>query len=129
MNPQENQTNNTNQDEQNQSMHNDPVKNFTSGNNNTFLAVISYIGPLVIFSYLMSKDSEFVRFHAKQGMVVFGIEVIMWIISSMMYSMWMVLNVVNLATLILSIIGIVNAVQGNKKELPLVGGWAKMVNF
>ena len=111
-------------------VHNDPVKDFASGNNNnTLLAVVSYIGPLVVFSYLMGKDNDFVRFHAKQGMVVFGLEIVMWVLGSMMYSMWFILNLVNLATLVLSIIGIVNAVQGHKKELPIVGGLAKNVNF
>lgn len=98
-------------------------------NNHTMLAVLSYIGPLVIVSYLMGKDNEFVKFHTKQGLVLFGIEIVAMILASMMYSFWMIINIINLGTLVLSIIGIVNAVQGNRKELPLVGGLAKNINF
>ncbi len=106
-----------------------PVMDFTKGNNNTIMAAISYIGPLVVFSYLMGKNNEFVRFHAKQGMVVFGLEILVWILGSMLYSMWVVMNLLNLVTLVLSIMGIVNVIQGQKKELPVVGGWAKNINF
>lgn len=96
--------------------------------NNTVLAVLSYLGPLVIISYLLGKDNEFVRFHSKQGMVVFGFEIVMWVLGSMMY-LYFVMNLLNLATLILSIIGIVNAIKGEKKELPFVGGLAHNINF
>ncbi len=99
--------------------------NMTSPSNHTILAALSYIGPLVIVSYLMGKDNDFIKFHAGQGFVVFGIEVLVWILGSWMYPFWMILNILNLATLILSIIGIVNVVQGSKKELPVVGSLAK----
>lgn len=101
----------------------------SSQNNHTILAAIAYIGPLVIASYLMGKDNEFVKFHTKQGFVVFGIEVLVWILGSMMYGFWMIMSLINLATLILSIIGIVNAVQGQKKELPIIGSLAKNINI
>lgn len=102
--------------------------NLDVNNNSTLIAALSYIGPLVVVSYLMSKDSDFVKFHAKQGLVVFGIEVI-WIILSQMFYLYNFNMIVNLATLILSIMGIVYVVQGQKKELPLVGGLAKNFNF
>lgn len=101
----------------------------SDGDKGTALAVISYIGPLVIVSYLMAKENDFVKFHARQGLTVFAIEVIVMFLGSMMYSFWMIINILNLLTLILSVIGIVNAVSGNKKELPVIGGFAKNWNF
>lgn len=97
--------------------------------NHTILAAISYIGPLVIASYLLAKDNEFVKFHVKQGLVVFGINILVWALTSMVYSFGMFNTLISLGTLILSIIGIVNAVQGEKKELPLVGSLAKNINI
>lgn len=114
---------------QNNEHQNSSTPNTSTMTNNTVMAVLSYIGPLVIVAYLMSKGDEFVKFHTKQGMVVFGIEVLAMIFSPMMYSFWMILNIVNLATLVLSVIGIVNVIQGNKKELPIVGSLAKNFNF
>lgn len=96
---------------------------------NTLMAILAYIGPLVIVSYLVAKDDSFVKFHIKQGLVVFVGEVIVMLAWQMLWGLlWpiaMLVNLINLAFLVLSIIGIVNAAQGNEKELPLVGGFAK----
>lgn len=88
------------------------------------MALLSYLGPLVIVSLLVGKNDPFVKFHVKQGLTVFTLEVIVWVLSSMLWSLWMLLNIINLATLVLSIIGIVNVLQGKQKELPLVGSYA-----
>ena len=93
---------------------------------NVLMAVLAYIGPLVIVSYLTAKDDPFVKFHIKQGLVLFVIEVATWfLLGMMMYQMWMFVNLINLGTLVLSVIGIVNAIQGQEKELPLVGQFSK----
>ncbi|MES2215790.1 MAG: hypothetical protein V4481_00655 [Patescibacteria group bacterium] len=97
--------------------------------NHTILGVLSYLGPLVIVSYLMGKDIPFIKFHAKQGLVLFGIEIIVWILGSVSFSFWMILNIVNLATLVLSIIGIINVIQHKEKELPLVGSLSRYIKM
>lgn len=93
------------------------------------MGILCYLGPLVIIPLLVSKDNAFVKFHIKQGLVVFSIEVIVWILASMIWRMWPVINLLNLATLVLSIIGIINVVQNREKELPLVGGFSKYFTF
>ena len=93
--------------------------------NRTLLGVLSYLGPLVIVSLLIGKQDSFVKFHAKQGLVIFSIEIIAWIIGSMFYPLWMILQLVNLCTIVLSIIGIVNVVNKKETELPLVGQLSK----
>jgi uncharacterized membrane protein len=123
MDSQDNQNQNQTGGETNQSQKQGTTPSMGKSNS-TILAVLSYLGPLVIFSYLMAKDDEFIKFHARQGIVVFGLEVIVWLLGGMLYSFWMIINILNLITLILSIIGIVNVLQGNKKELPVVGGLA-----
>lgn len=92
--------------------------------NRTLLAVFSYLGPLVIVSLLIGKTDSFVKFHVKQGLVLFSIEVIIWLISSLFWAFWMILNLVNLGVLVLSIIGIMNVLQKQEKALPLVGSLA-----
>ena len=92
-----------------------------TGQKNTLMAAISYLGPLVIVSYLLAKDDSFVKFHIRQGAVLFGIEIALSVITSMFWGLYMLGQVVNLGVLILSFIGIVNAVQGKEQELPLVG--------
>src|SRR6185436_11654524 len=103
-----------------------PAQNNTvAPGKNIAMAILSYIGPLVIVSYLTAKDDPFVKFHIKQGLVLFIIEIAVWVLSGMLWPLWMLLRLINLATLILSIVGIINASQGKEKELPLVGGFSK----
>ncbi len=88
---------------------------------NTTMALLAYIGPLVIVSYLTAKDDAFVKYHIKQGLVLFVAEIALWIIGTMVYMLWPVINVVHVAIVILAIVGIINAVNGKQKELPFVG--------
>jgi uncharacterized membrane protein len=93
----------------------------TGPTKNTLMAALAYVGPLIIVSYIVAKDDPFVKFHIKQGLILFVLSIAIWIVGMMMYMLWPIIQVVNLAILIFAIIGIVNAVQGNEKQLPLIG--------
>ena len=97
-----------------------PVPSHTA-QKNTLMAAASYLGPLVIVSYLLAKDDSFVKFHVRQGAVLFGIEIALSVITSMFWGLFMLGQLINLGVFVLAIIGIVNAVQGKERELPLVG--------
>ena len=97
---------------------------------NTVMAILAYLGPLIIISYVAAKDDPFVKFHIKQGLVLLVIEFIVWALSMFIFLPFLVLwQLLNLATLVLSIVGIVNAIKGREKELPLIGGYAKHFTF
>lgn len=99
-------------------------------NNSQIMGILAYLGPLVIVSYLMGKDDPFVKFHIKQGLVLFAIEVVVWVLSGMFFfGFWQLLQLINLATLILSIMGIVHVVRHEQKEVPIVGGLANNFNI
>ena len=88
---------------------------------NTLMGVLSYIGPLVIISLIVAKDDPFVKYHVKQGLVLLVIEVVVYALGMYLWQFWAIYQLLNLATFILSIIGIINVVQGKEKELPIVG--------
>lgn len=44
--------------------------------NNKVMAVLSYIGILVLIPILAAKESPFARFHANQGLILFLCEII-----------------------------------------------------
>ena len=98
---------------------------------NVGLGVLAYFGPFAIVSYLLAKDDAFVKFHAKQGLVLLVIEAVIWVLGMSFYIpvLWILIRLVNLATLILSIVGIVRAAKGEEKMLPLVGEYAKYFTF
>jgi uncharacterized membrane protein len=99
---------------------------------NTAMAILSYLGPLVIISFAVAKQDPFVKYHIKQGLVLFVIEIIIWILGMFFfpsYFLWMILRLANLCTLILSIIGIIYAAKGEEKGLPVVGSFSKHFKF
>ena len=96
---------------------------------NIIMAILAYIGPLVIVSYIASKDDAFVKFHIKQGLVLLVIEVAVWFLEMIFWPLWILLKFINLIVLIIAIIGIINAAKGQQKNLPLVGKYARYFNF
>ncbi|OGG50442.1 hypothetical protein A3C18_00185 [Candidatus Kaiserbacteria bacterium RIFCSPHIGHO2_02_FULL_54_11b] len=89
------------------------------------MGILAYLGILIVIPFLMAKDDPFVKFHIKQGLLLVIVEIAVFILGNSMWQMWTLLNLVNLAVLIFAIIGIVNVIQGNQKELPLIGSLAK----
>ncbi|MDP3997401.1 MAG: hypothetical protein U1C49_01220 [Candidatus Andersenbacteria bacterium] len=86
---------------------------------------LSYIGILFLVPMLAKKDSKFAQFHAKQGLVL----TIGWFISSFLYVFAGLGALIQLAILVLSIMGLVNVSKGQTKDLPLVGSLAKKLHF
>ncbi len=96
---------------------------------NVLFGVMSYLSILVVVAYMMGKDDPFVLFHVRQGAVLFVIEIAAMVLGSMAYYGlgYMVISLVNIATLVFSIIGIVNVVQNKQQELPFIGAFAKHI--
>ncbi|MFZ2886549.1 MAG: DUF4870 domain-containing protein [Minisyncoccia bacterium] len=96
---------------------------------NVLMAILAYIGPLILISYLIAKDDPFVKFHIKQGLLLVIGEVATWMIMMTIWILFPLLQLVNLAIFVLAIIGIVRAAQGQEKPLPLIGHFAKSFDF
>ncbi len=93
------------------------------------MGILAYLGILVIIPFIMAKENPSVKFHIKQGLVLLVIEAVIWVLGMFVSPLWMIFSLVNLATLILSIIGIVNVVNGQEKELPVVGKYSSYFKF
>lgn len=102
-----------------------------SGGKNTAMAVIAYI---LFFIPLLTGDAKkdpFVKFHTKQGLVLFllavALNVLGWI---MPFYFWYSISwILSLAIFVLFILGIVNAVNGKQEQLPVVGKFADVFKF
>lgn len=95
------------------------------------MAVIAYI---LFFVPLLTGDAKkdpFVKYHVKQGLVLFLLAVLVnvigWVIP---FYLWYSISwILSLGILVLLILGIVNAVNGKQEPLPLVGGFADVFKF
>ncbi len=139
-----NNNNNNNGNAENKYDFSDKISQFTSTEDRTSdfspndiasnkgMAVLSYIGLLVLIPIFAGKSSQYARFHANQGLVLFLAEII-WsaaysILRSVLYAFSFIWGVIGIAAgivsilfLVLIIIGIVNAATGTAKKLPLIG--------
>ena len=90
------------------------------------IALLCYLGILVVIPLLTeSKKEEFVKFHIKQGLALLVFAAIGTFIAVIPILGWIIGFLIGLTSLILAIIGIVNVLQGKKKELPLIGGYGE----
>ena len=95
-------------------------------NKNKLMAVLAYIGPLVIIPILVAKDSKFAKFHANQGLILFLIALVCSLLTKLKLIGWL-FSVCGAVVFILAVVGIIYACQGKAKELPVVGNW-KILN-
>jgi len=101
---------------------------------NTAMAVLAYI---LFFIPLLTGDAqkdEFVKFHTKQGLVLFltcvVINIVHWIMPYQLYwTLGWIFWLLGLGIFVLFIMGIINAVNGKKEPLPVIGGLASMFKF
>lgn len=97
---------------------------------NKALAIIGYLGILFLVPMLAAPKSKFAQFHAKQGMVLFIADVILWaavwVLALITIGIGAVLfPIVSIVALVWTILGIINAANGEMKPLPIIGGFIK----
>lgn len=104
------------------------------------LCVLAYLGILFFVPLVAKAESKYCRFHANQGLVLLIANIAVGIVRTVinllvnaifggLFGMYVFANlittllgiVVGVATLALTIIGIINTINGKAKELPIIG--------
>ena len=96
---------------------------------NKAMAIIAYI---VFFIPLLTdaKNDPFVKFHVKQGTVLFTAAVVAWLVVRVLPIIgWILSPIFNIAVLVFAILGIINAANGEEKPLPLIGQLSEYLKF
>lgn len=109
---------------------------------NKVYGILAYLGFLVIVPILLAKESAYAKFHSNQGLILFIVEVginiggrilmvmlglftmvplVGWLFGIIATIMSIVIWLARIATLVFAIMGIINAVKGEAKELPIIG--------
>jgi uncharacterized membrane protein len=89
------------------------------------LGILCYLGILFIIPLLLKPKSKFIKFHAKQGIIL----TIGWFVGLLLYAFFGLGFFVHIAIVVLSIIGIMNVLEGREKDLPIVGDLANKFNL
>ena len=96
---------------------------------NKVMGVLAYLSWLVLIPLFAARNSPFARFHCNQGIVLALAEVLAGVILGIARHLpligWvfrLVGGLASVAWIVLAVIGILNALNGRAKELPLIGG-------
>lgn len=86
---------------------------------NKINAVLSYLGILIIVPLLSedAKKSDFAKFHLNQGLVL----LIAGVIGNVVFWIPLFGWALGIAFFVIWLIGIIGAIQGEKKKIPLLG--------
>ncbi|MDD5098024.1 MAG: hypothetical protein PHU59_06040 [Candidatus Omnitrophica bacterium] len=85
-----------------------------------FFAIISYVSFLCIISLVLKKDNKFALYHAKQGLVLFVLEVAAFILSIIPLLGWLIGIFGYAIFLLISIWGIMQAALGVYCRIPVI---------
>ena len=96
----------------------------TGSQKNTGMAILGYI---LFFVPLLTdaKDDPFVKYHVKQGLLLWIIAIASVVIGVIPILGWIIALIVPLVVFVLAILGIINAANGEMKPVPLVGQYAE----
>lgn len=92
---------------------------------NRGIASLSYVWFLCLLPLLLRRDSEFAQFHAKQGLVLFVIELVGTIVFWIPIFGWFLY----IAVIVVSIYGFFKALDGKYWQAPVISRWAERINL
>lgn len=96
---------------------------------NKFIAAIGYIGILCLIPLLGKKESPFAQFHGKQGLVLFIAWVIFWMIGIIPFLGWFIFMFGSVIILVLSFLGLVQALSGKYWKLPFLSKYVEKIKL
>lgn len=99
----------------------DNYNNQSDAEKNKWMGVIAYF--IFFVPLIVDSSSEFGKFHANQGLNLFLLFLAVSILGSLIpfLGWFVILPVGGIFCLVLAIMGIINAINGETKELPLIG--------
>lgn len=100
----------------------------STGMNQNVAGLLCYLAGWItgLIFFLIEKENRFVRFHAIQSIITFGsLTVIFMILGFIPFVGWMLMPVLAILQLILWIVLMVKAYQGQLFKLPMIGDMAE----
>lgn len=96
---------------------------------NKIIAAIGYLGILCLVPVLGKKESKFAMHHGKQGLILFIAEVAMIFVNIIPVLGRFLWFVAGIFFMVMSIMGIIKALNGKAWEIPLIGKYAEKIDL
>jgi RNA polymerase subunit RPABC4/transcription elongation factor Spt4/uncharacterized membrane protein len=96
------------------------------------ISVVAYLGPLVLIPLICFPNSRFTRYHCNQGLMLAILDVVVSTLISILTTLFrnsiflliltgIISFALSVVLIYLTVVGIINAVKGRAKELPVIG--------
>jgi uncharacterized membrane protein len=85
------------------------------------MGALSYVWILSVVMLIIKKDDEFVKFHAKQGLILF-IASFIGVVPVIGWAIWLVV-------VVLDIVGFIKALSGERYKMPVIGDIAGKIKL
>lgn len=96
---------------------------------NKVIAALSYIFILCLVPLFLKRNSVFAQFHAKQGLTITVAWFVFWVIGIIPVLGWLISFLGSMLLLVVSIIGIIKTLNGEKWQIPYIYEWSKRWNL
>jgi uncharacterized membrane protein len=93
----------------------------STNSDSNLMAALSYVWILSVVMLIIKKDDEFVKFHARQGLILF----IASFVGVIPFIGWFI----GLIVVVLDIVGFIKALSGERYKVPVVGDIAEKINL
>jgi uncharacterized membrane protein len=98
-----------------------PVSPKPGSSDSNLMAALSYVWILSVIMLIVKKDDEFVKYHAKQGLILF-IASFIGIIPFIGWFVWIIV-------VLLDIWGFIKALSGERFKIPVIGDLAEKIKI
>lgn len=88
---------------------------------NKLMSIVAYLGVFCIVPLFIAKDSPYARFHTNQGLLLFLFSLLTSVAGLIPYVGWIVAAAISVFNCLLMVVGILNVIKGEAKELPVIG--------
>ncbi|MEY3470701.1 MAG: hypothetical protein RLZZ223_51 [Candidatus Parcubacteria bacterium] len=92
------------------------------------IAAVCYVF-FLIGLFTVEKESTFVKFHIKQSLTLLILAILVNVLTVIPILGWIIYPFAMIFILILFVMGILNALAGQEKELPIIGKYAKNLSI
>ncbi len=93
------------------------------------MLILAYLGILALIPLLTVKDSDYVKWHARQGLALFGAAIVLMVVSVIPFVGWILGCAGNVAVLVCVVMGIVKALGGQRWRIPVIADLSEKINL
>jgi uncharacterized membrane protein len=93
------------------------------------LGAIAYLGVFCLIPLIIKSKNDFIRFHARQGLILFLAEIIFTLILIIPFFGWLISLLGWFVCGLVSITAIIKTLQGKSWKIPVLNKFSYKINF